>query len=152
LIEKHRVLYTGVVPTMMVYLMNHPARAQHDLSSLARVTSGGAPLAEQVRSDFIRVFNCRVDQGYGLSETMAVVSGYAEQDSYRPGSAGRPAPGVEVRVEEGEICVGGEHVMRGTGAMRRRRRLSCRGRGCERATSGIWTTTASCTSPTGRRT
>ena len=113
MIEKHRVLYTGVVPTMMVYLMNHPARAQHDLSSLARVTSGGAPLAEQVRSDFIRVFNCRVDQGYGLSETMAVVSGYAEQDSYRPGSAGRPAPGVEVRVEEGEICVGGEHVMRG---------------------------------------
>ena len=113
LIEKHRVLYTGVVPTMMVYLMNHPARVQHDLSSLARVTSGGAPLAEQVRSDFIRVFNCRVDQGYGLSETMAVVSGYAEQDSYRPGSAGRPAPGVEVRVEKGEICVGGEHVMRG---------------------------------------
>ena len=71
-----------------------------------------------------RAFGCRVEQGYGLSETAAVVTAYGEQDSYRSGSAGRPAPGVQIRIVDeknaiqaagvpGEICIKGRQVTRG---------------------------------------
>ena len=96
-IEQHRVTHMPVVPTMLVYLMNHPDRVNHDLLSLHRVTSGGAALPEKVRTEFAHMFRCRVDQGYGLSETFAVATGYSEEEPYRSGSAGRPVPGVRVR-------------------------------------------------------
>ena len=123
-IAQHRVTHMPVVPTMLVYLMNHPDRVNHDLLSLRRVTSGGAALPEKVRTEFAHMFRCRVDQGYGLSETFAVTTGYSEEEPYRSGSAGRPVPGVRIRtVNEknmpqsphavGEICVSGDHIMPG---------------------------------------
>jgi long-chain acyl-CoA synthetase len=123
-IAQHRVTHMPVVPTMLVYLLNHPARAQYDLSSLRRVTSGGAALPERLRTEFAEVFQCRVDQGYGLSETMATATGYAEEETYRAGSAGRPAPGVRLQIIDGksqplppatvgEIRVAGDHILSG---------------------------------------
>jgi long-chain acyl-CoA synthetase len=123
-IENHQVQYMSVVPTMLVYLLGHPARERFRLTSVRRITSGGAALPEQVRTDFERMFGARIDQGYGLSETVAVATGYADDDPYRPGSAGRPAPGVRLRIagsggealppqSPGEIWVSGDHVMTG---------------------------------------
>jgi long-chain acyl-CoA synthetase len=123
-IERHRVKYLQVVPTMIVYLLNHPERERFDLSSLRRIISGGAALPEALRVAFEQAINCRVEQGYGLSETLALTTGYAPDEPYRSGSAGKPAPGVEIKIidEEnvslppdapGEICIFGRHVMHG---------------------------------------
>ena len=123
-IERHRIEYMPVVPTMLVYLLNHPEPKRCDLSSLRRVISGGAALPEQVRASFEKVCGCRVEQGYGLSETVAVVTAYGVNDQYRTASAGRRAPGVEIEILDnddkvvptgaaGEICVSGRHVAAG---------------------------------------
>jgi long-chain acyl-CoA synthetase len=124
-IQDHKVSRTAVVPAMMVYLMLSPDRAKYDTSSLRLVLSGGGPLPEELRVQFERVFGCRVNQGYGLSETMSVVSAFADDEDYRPGSAGRAMPGVEVAItgvdggkplkagERGEICVRGPVVFAG---------------------------------------
>jgi long-chain acyl-CoA synthetase len=77
-----------------------------------------------LRQDVERVFGCRVDQGYGLSESAAVATGYAIRGPYRPGSAGQASPGVEIRIVDdqnrslpplavGEICLAGPNITAG---------------------------------------
>lgn len=123
-IERHRVRYLPLVPTMAVYLLRHPDRAHFDTSSLWRITSGGAALPEQLRRDLEIAFRCRVDQGYGLSESAAVATGYNVHQEYKPGSAGQAVPGVEISIRDdrgealapgrtGEICVSGPNITSG---------------------------------------
>jgi acetyl-CoA synthetase len=79
--------------------------------SLRRMISAGEPLNPEV----IRVFRERlgigIGDGYGQSETGAI-SGMrpGEDDPRRDGSMGRPLPGVETRVAEGELQVRPETV------------------------------------------
>ena len=47
LIQDERVNGTGGVPTIAWQLIEHPARANYDLSSLESVTYGGAPSAPE---------------------------------------------------------------------------------------------------------
>jgi long-chain acyl-CoA synthetase len=123
-IERYRVRYLPCVPTMLMYLLQHPDRARRDLSSLSRIISGGAALPERLRKECERVFNCRVDQGYGLSESASVATGYEVERSYRTGSVGVASPGVEIRIVDdknqpapprtnGEICLSGPNIMTG---------------------------------------
>lgn len=123
-IQELKVNRLSVVPTMLTYMLNFEDRDQYDMSSLTHVGSGGAPIPEAVRVEFEKEFNCSVKQGYGLSETAAVLSGYKQDEPYRVGSVGRPVSGVDVCIldnenrpvapgESGEICARGPHVMRG---------------------------------------
>ncbi|MGD0435246.1 MAG: AMP-binding protein [Bryobacteraceae bacterium] len=123
-IEKYRVRHLPVVPTMLVYLLNHPERGRFDTSSLYRITSGGAALPDRLRQEAERVFQCRIDQGYGLSESAAIATGYEIREPYRPGSVGRATPGVEIRIVDdqnrpqppgtiGEICLAGANITAG---------------------------------------
>ena len=123
-IETYKVTYLPGVPTMLMYLLGHPERPKHALSSLTRITSGGAALPDRLRQQCEQVFRCRVDQGYGLSETGAVATGYEVERPYRPGSVGVAVPGVQLCIVgdrdqplaaggKGEICIQGAHVMAG---------------------------------------
>jgi long-chain acyl-CoA synthetase len=96
----------------------------YDLSSLRYVTSGGAPLAPEVAEQFIRrVPSVSIRQGYGLTESAALISSNPVGEE-RPGSVGLPVPGTEVRIldeqgrelrrgEVGEICARSPGVMDG---------------------------------------
>jgi long-chain acyl-CoA synthetase len=123
-IEQHQIGYLPVVPTMMLYLMSHPERARYKTTSLYRTVSGGAALPEQVRVMFSKMFPGRVDQGYGMSESIGIATVYDDHDAYRPGSAGRPVPGLTVRIVDennqplpprqvGEICLVGPNISPG---------------------------------------
>jgi long-chain acyl-CoA synthetase len=123
-IERYRVEYMPVVPTMLVYLLNHPDRERYNLSSLTRITSGGAALPERLRLDFEQAFQCRVQQGYGLSESASVATAYELEQAYRPGSVGQAVPGVDIRIQDdqglslppssiGEICLAGPNISAG---------------------------------------
>ncbi|HYL75997.1 MAG TPA: AMP-binding protein, partial [Bryobacteraceae bacterium] len=123
-IQRFQIQYMPVVPTMLVYLLNHPERQRFNLSSLSRITSGGAALPERLRVDFERTFQCRVHQGYGLSESASVATSYELEQPYRPGSVGQAVPGVEIRILDdrdqplppcsiGEICLTGPNITAG---------------------------------------
>ena len=123
-VERYRAIYMPVVPTMLVYLLNHPERERYDTSSLQRIVNGGAALPEHLRVAFESVFHCRVEQGYGLSETVAVGTGYSGEMAYRPFSAGVVTPGVRISIQNdkneilpvravGEICFQGPNVTAG---------------------------------------
>src|SRR5437764_218949 len=123
LIEEHRLHLSAVVPTMLQLLLSQPLE-KYDLSSLQFVTSGGAPLAREVAEEFTRrVPSVSVRQGYGLTETAALVA-TNPAGRVKPGSVGVPVPGTELLVidaggrevgpgEVGEICCRSPAVMRG---------------------------------------
>ncbi len=124
IIESFRVQRLAVVPTMLTLLINHPDRAKYDYASLEAVGSGGAALSEATRQEFARLFDCRVMQGYGLSESSGALTGFHPDDTYRVGSVGPPLPSVEMCVmdfnnqilppgEIGELCSRGRHIMQG---------------------------------------
>ena len=123
MIVEHRLQQSAVVPTMIQILLSQPLES-YDLSSLRYLTSGGAPLAPDVADQFTRrVPSVSIRQGYGLTETAALIS-TNPVGREKPGSVGLPVPGTEVRIlgddsrelpagEVGEICCRSPAVMPG---------------------------------------
>ncbi len=79
---------------------------------LRAACSGGAPLPDHVA----RFYNDRgvfLAQGYGLTESSPVITA-GTPTAMKIGTAGRPIPGVEVKISpDGEILTRGPHVMLG---------------------------------------
>jgi long-chain acyl-CoA synthetase len=119
----HRVNASPLVPSMLTMLLEQPLE-DFDLSALTRLTSGAAPLPAQVAEDFKkRLPHVEIAEGYGCTETAALISA-SPAGQVRPGSVGKPVPGVEVRIEkddgtaagpgeDGEVCVRGPVLMTG---------------------------------------
>ncbi len=118
LVEEHGVQMSACVPSMLQALLAQPLE-EHDLSSLERISSGGAPLAPDVARELERrIPSLEVREGYGCTESSALISTQPEQR--RLGSVGKPVAGVEVRIDgaaapgdDGEICVRGPVLMTG---------------------------------------
>ena len=102
-----------LVPATMRALVEHPRWAAADLSSLAFVNSG----SQIVPRSLIDAFHARglpVCQIYGATETGPVTLVLRPHEAMaRPGSVGRPARGVEVRLVDGELWVRAPNLARG---------------------------------------
>jgi len=72
LIQKEKVTYIHMVPTMANTLAHYEDIDKYDLSSVERITIGGAPLSESVQAAVIEKFRpgCAICAGYGLTETV----------------------------------------------------------------------------------
>jgi long-chain acyl-CoA synthetase len=96
----------------------------YDLSTLEWLSSGGAPLAPEVEQEFCRrVPSVSIRQGYGLTESAALIS-TNPTGAVRSGSVGRPVPGTDVEIrdgdgralppgEAGEVCARSPGIMQG---------------------------------------
>src|SRR3954470_1881619 len=94
------------------------------LSSLRLAVSGAAPLPPAVLSDVLALTGHHIFEGYGLTETAPVLTTTLCSEVAKPGSIGRPVPGVELRLvddsgnevdddDPGEIVVRGGNVFSG---------------------------------------
>jgi len=112
LAQEHRIQIAPVVPSMLYMLLAQPLE-EYDLSELRYVASGAAPLAVGAIEAFPRrVPSAEIREGYGLTETSALVSTNPPGRT-KAGTVGLPVPGTELRIVEGEICVRSELVMAG---------------------------------------
>lgn len=111
------------VPTMYAALLQHPAGAEAEVSTLRMCISGGASLPVELLHGFERRFGCAVLEGFGMSETSPVVSFNHADRPRKAGSIGTPIRDVEVRLldddgrdvtpgEVGELAVRGPNVMK----------------------------------------
>jgi fatty-acyl-CoA synthase len=130
LVQQHRINATFMVPTMIYVLLDAPQRRQHDLSSLAMVIYGAAPMSPARLTEAIDIFGPVFMQIYGQSEApMALTVLHTrehepERHPQRLASCGTPMAGVQLRLLDdagvevpdgtvGEICARGALVMAG---------------------------------------
>jgi long-chain acyl-CoA synthetase len=89
-----------------------PVRDQLGLRQAKWALTGGAPLGPDTFR-FFRSFGVNLKQVYGSTETTGLVSLQPDAEA-NPTTAGRPVPGVEVRIaERGEVLVRGPAVFKG---------------------------------------
>lgn len=84
---------------------------QHLGGSIRGLVCGGAPLSEPVARIF-ETLGFYVYVGYGMSETAPIIT-FPRVGKTKLNASGQILPGIEVKIDEGEICVRGQNVMKG---------------------------------------
>ncbi len=136
LIQEEKATSMALVPTMANALLNCPELSSFDVSSMQRIMLGGAASSPELIARMEQAFHCRVEAGYGLTESSPVATcarpkstvRYAnEEDRLRHlAMTGWALPGCEVRVVDahmkdvprdmqtiGEIVMRGDNIMDG---------------------------------------
>ncbi len=72
--------------------------AREALAAVRLLSSGGSPLPADVLERFTSHAGHDVFEGYGMTETAPVVATTLVSGSAKPGSVGRPLPGLQVRL------------------------------------------------------
>ncbi|QFT62153.1 class I adenylate-forming enzyme family protein [Roseivivax sp. THAF30] len=112
------------VPQMHAVLMAYAAEHGHETLGSERlryVSSGAAPLDPAWKRKAEAFYGLPLQNGYGMTETTAGVSGTQNVLGDPDTSVGPPLPGVEVRLDEsvgnepgvGEVQTRGPHIMKG---------------------------------------
>lgn len=114
------------VPAMYGAIAEAPHLHRYDLTSLRAAISGAAPLPHAVQTEFERLTDAHLVEGYGLTEASPVTHCNPLVGTRRVGSIGVPLPGTDAVVvdaergtrslppgEVGELAVRGPQVMRG---------------------------------------
>lgn len=98
-LREQRVSGLAGVPSMFRALLDlPPGELREATSGLRLCTSGGAPLPARWLADFQAATGLPIFEGYGLSEAGPVVTTNGLDGRAKPGSVGRPLPGVELRL------------------------------------------------------
>jgi long-chain acyl-CoA synthetase len=102
LIEREGVTLVAGVPTIAWQVLEHPARARYDLSSLEAVHYGGAPAAPELVRRLKEAFpTAEAGQGWGMTETCATVCSHVAEDyANRPDSCGPAALVAELQIRD----------------------------------------------------
>lgn len=123
-IERWRVTSWTAIPTMIVDFLANPALERYDLSSIDRMSGGGAAMPEAVAARLRALCDIEYVEGYGLTETIAPSHINPPQRPKRQ-CLGIPIFDTDARIvdvdtlrelppgEVGEIVVRGPQVFRG---------------------------------------
>ncbi len=110
-VERRRPTVAFVVPAMAQLLVAHPRFSQVDLSGLAALTIGGAPVAPATLERLaVGLPGTDILVGYGLTEFGAVTRSPGGDGGKHLGSVGQPLPGVEVRIVDADGTVVGPDI------------------------------------------
>ena len=121
LIQRHRITHMTAVPTMLHRIRTLPAdvAARYDVSSMTYLTTGAAAVPQSLKFWVFDFFgpNCKLFEGYGMSETNMISYLLPHEQRAKPNSSGKVLPFVELSIranggadalpvgEVGEICV-----------------------------------------------
>ncbi len=98
LIEDEQLTIIHGVPAMYNGFIQHPEAESFDLSSLRLGGVGGAGIPLEVLRTFESMFDVKLYEGYGLTETSPVTHFNSPNWGRRIGSIGKTLPGVEARI------------------------------------------------------
>lgn len=132
-LSEENIHHSTLVPAMIqACLVMVPDAAQRKYDSLRTIAYGASPIAEEVLRKAMDVLKCEFYQGYGMTETTAVLTILSNEDHKRALNgephlllaAGRPLAGTEVKIFDendtevprgtiGEICGRGPQLMSG---------------------------------------
>jgi len=102
-VERFKVKQFSAVPTVLMALADIPV-GDSDISSLTNINSGAAPLSLPFELSFEKNFDVAVGNGYGMTETTALISRAPQVQP--PGSVGMRVPYSQIRIAH----VDGTHI------------------------------------------
>ena len=127
LIERHQVTRTGLVPTMIGMILNHPSFRAERLASLDSLVYGASPMPEALLTRLMSLYpDIELGQGYGMTESSSILTLLTADDHRRGGkllrSVGHPLPGITLSIQDeegnllptgetGEVCARGGNYM-----------------------------------------
>jgi fatty-acyl-CoA synthase len=97
LVERYRVTFFAVVPTVYAALLNQSSDG-YDLSSLRLGGSGGAPLPVSILREFRARTGADIVEGYGMTECTATAMAHTYRGGRKLGSVGLRLPYLEARI------------------------------------------------------
>ena len=123
-LAKYKVNIFPAVNTLYNALLNNAAFRQLDFSSYKVCNSGGMALQQAVADQWLKLTNCPIIEGYGLSETSPVASANRCDIREFSGTIGLPLPSTDIVILDddgnpvapgapGEIAIRGPQVMAG---------------------------------------
>jgi fatty-acyl-CoA synthase len=124
LITRYGVTTWTSIPTMMIDFLSNPRLPEYDISSLRRVSGGGAAMPAAIAQKLLDLTGLQYMEGYGLSETIAATHTNPPQ-LLKQQCLGIPLFGVDSRIvdpatmatlppgEVGEIIMNGPQVFEG---------------------------------------
>ncbi|MBC7502077.1 MAG: long-chain fatty acid--CoA ligase [Herminiimonas sp.] len=124
LITRYGVTVWTSIPTMMIDFLSNPKLDQYDISSLRRVSGGGAAMPAAIAQKLFDLTGLQYMEGYGLSETMAATHTNPAQ-RLKQQCLGIPVFNVDSRIVDpatlaevapntvGEIVIHGPQVFQG---------------------------------------
>lgn len=123
--DHHATMFEGV-PTMYMYLLNHPALADYELSSLRCCTVGGQTMPISKMEEVEQQFGCPLIELWGMTELGGLGTTFAFNGPIKHGSIGVALPYIEAKIadiedadktlapgEAGELMIRGGIVMQG---------------------------------------
>ena len=123
-ITQYRITSWTSIPTMMIDFLSNPRLDDYDISSLKRVSGGGAAMPAAIAQKLLELTGLRYMEGYGLSETIATTHSNPLQ-KLKQQCLGIPIFSVDSRVidpqtqailppnEVGEIIMHGPQIFQG---------------------------------------
>jgi long-chain acyl-CoA synthetase len=125
-ILKYKTDIVLAVPTIYVGVMGLPEFDKADLTFVKGFFSGAAPLALETISGLKEATGADIVEGFGMTESTALVTVTPWHGVLKPGSVGVPLPDTEIRIvdietgekemrigEEGEVVFRGPQMCRG---------------------------------------
>ena len=125
-IQKYKATMFEGVPTMYMYMLEHPNLGKTDLSSLTRCTVGGQTMPVAKMEAVEQIFDCPLIELWGMTEIAGLGSTHPLYGPNKMGSIGITLPYVDLRIadnddyaksvprgEVGELMVKGPIVMMG---------------------------------------
>lgn len=118
LVEKEKITYTHLAPTMMNMILKNVNLEKYDSSSLRAIYSIGSALPSNAFDRMTEQFGTVIGEYYGTTETCPITTVRPEAKIDKPESCGRPVLFVEAKVvnEDGkEVSAGkrGEIIAKG---------------------------------------
>ena len=108
-IPAHRVNAAFMVPALLQFLPMMPGASDVDFSSLESIVYGASPITGEALTASLALLKCPHTQVYGLTETTGALTLLVPEDHDPDGpgakllrSAGKPLPGVELRIVDGD--------------------------------------------------
>ena len=114
------------VPTMYMFMLNHPELDSYDLSSLRCCTVGGQTMPKPKMEEVEQRFGCPLIELWGMTELGGLGTTFASNGPVKHGSIGVALPYIEARIadtedaartlpsgEVGELMIKGGIVMQG---------------------------------------
>lgn len=125
-IQDHGATMFEGVPTMYMFLLNHPELDSYDLSSLRCCTVGGQTMPVPKMEEVEQRFGCPLIELWGMTEIGGLGTTFASNGPIKHGSIGVALPYTEARIadtedaqktlpigEVGELMIRGGIVMQG---------------------------------------